>query len=174
MKQAHPFSGPGKPFEGLTKQTKAGRAVDLDRRRAVFEDMLLEPLSWRKPQRVFVQRDERPVPRGPAGRVHRPGVRGDGARAVTHVPVADQASLHVRYGTVGEISVRSWRIREAGHALNVRIGDDVNLALPIRSVWLGVSVEDQNHADERIPLFARTPAAVRFISAEPLSGAIAP
>ncbi len=36
------------------------------------------------------------------------------------------------------------------------------------NVWLGVSVEDQVTADERIPLLLQTPAAVRWISAEPL------
>ncbi len=40
------------------------------------------------------------------------------------------------------------------------------------SVWLGVSVEDQERADERIPLLLQTPAAVRFISAEPLLGGL--
>jgi len=39
-------------------------------------------------------------------------------------------------------------------------------------VWLGVSVEDQERADERIPLLLDTPAAARFISAEPLLGAL--
>ena len=39
-------------------------------------------------------------------------------------------------------------------------------------IWLGVSVEDQRRADERIPLLLRTPAAVRFISAEPLLEAV--
>jgi len=39
---------------------------------------------------------------------------------------------------------------------------------PLPNVWLGVSVEDQETADERIPLLLQTPAAVRFISAEPL------
>ncbi|MDP2815078.1 MAG: DUF5131 family protein, partial [Rectinemataceae bacterium] len=39
-------------------------------------------------------------------------------------------------------------------------------------VWLGVSVEDQKTADERIPLLLRTPAAVRWISAEPILGPI--
>jgi len=39
-------------------------------------------------------------------------------------------------------------------------------------VWLGVSVEDQRAADERIPLLLQTPAAVRFISAEPLLEAV--
>src|SRR3990167_3286647 len=42
---------------------------------------------------------------------------------------------------------------------------------PLPNVWLGVSVEDQATADERIPLLLQTPAAVRFVSAEPaLSG----
>lgn len=42
---------------------------------------------------------------------------------------------------------------------------------PIENTWLGVSVEDQKTADERIPLLIETPAAVRWISAEPLLGA---
>ena len=44
--------------------------------------------------------------------------------------------------------------------------------VPLPNVWLGVSVENQAAADERIPLLLRTPAAVRFISAEPLLGLI--
>ena len=43
---------------------------------------------------------------------------------------------------------------------------------PFPNVWLGVSVEDQQTADERIPLLLQTPAAVRFVSAEPLLGPI--
>jgi len=43
---------------------------------------------------------------------------------------------------------------------------------PLPNVWLGVSVEDQATADERIPLLLQTPAAVRWISAEPLLGPI--
>lgn len=39
-------------------------------------------------------------------------------------------------------------------------------------VWLGVSVEDQATADERIPILLQTPAAVRWISAEPLLGPV--
>ena len=40
------------------------------------------------------------------------------------------------------------------------------------NVWLGVSVEDQRRADERIPLLLRTPARVRFLSCEPLLGPV--
>ena len=41
---------------------------------------------------------------------------------------------------------------------------------PCPNVWLGVSVEDQKRADERIPFLLDTPATVRFLSAEPLLG----
>jgi protein gp37 len=40
------------------------------------------------------------------------------------------------------------------------------------NVWLGTSVENQAAADERIPLLLRTPAAVRFLSCEPLLGPV--
>jgi protein gp37 len=43
---------------------------------------------------------------------------------------------------------------------------------PLPNVWLGVSTERQQEADERICLLLKTPAAVRFISAEPLLGRI--
>jgi protein gp37 len=40
------------------------------------------------------------------------------------------------------------------------------------NVWLGVSVESQKYADERIPILLKTPAAVRFLSVEPLLEAV--
>ena len=43
---------------------------------------------------------------------------------------------------------------------------------PLPNVWLGVSVEDQATADERIPLLLQTPAAVRFVSYEPALGPV--
>lgn len=62
------------------------------------------------------------------------------------------------------------RHREAG-LINpeYRVGLD---AWPLDNVWLGVSVENQRFADERIPILLQTPAAVRFISAEPLLGPV--
>lgn len=41
-------------------------------------------------------------------------------------------------------------------------------AWPLKNVWLGVSVESQQAANERIPLLLQVPAAVRFLSCEPL------
>jgi protein gp37 len=43
---------------------------------------------------------------------------------------------------------------------------------PPANVWLGVTAEDQERADERIPLLLETPAAVRFVSCEPLLGPV--
>ena len=40
------------------------------------------------------------------------------------------------------------------------------------NVWLGTSIEDQATADARIPHLLATPAAVRFVSAEPLLGPV--
>jgi len=43
---------------------------------------------------------------------------------------------------------------------------------PIPNVWLGVSIEDQKTANERIPILLDTPAAIRWVSAEPLLGPV--
>jgi protein gp37 len=43
---------------------------------------------------------------------------------------------------------------------------------PLPNVWLGTSVENQAAADERIPHLLKCPAAVRFLSCEPLLGAV--
>jgi protein gp37 len=43
---------------------------------------------------------------------------------------------------------------------------------PLPNVWIGVTAENQARADERIPILLETPAAVRFVSCEPLLGPI--
>ena len=50
--------------------------------------------------------------------------------------------------------------------------DPGSLAMPLPNVWIGTSVEDQKTADERIPHLLKIPAAVRFLSCEPLLGPI--
>lgn len=51
-------------------------------------------------------------------------------------------------------------------------GKHVLPALPLKNVWLGVSVEDQRRADERIPILLQTPAAIKFLSVEPMLGPV--
>lgn len=43
---------------------------------------------------------------------------------------------------------------------------------PLPNVWLGISAEDQEQADKRIPVLLKTPAAVRFVSYEPALEAV--
>jgi len=43
---------------------------------------------------------------------------------------------------------------------------------PLRNVWLGVSCEDQQRADLRVPALLDTPAWIRWVSCEPLLGPI--
>lgn len=43
---------------------------------------------------------------------------------------------------------------------------------PLKNVWLGVSVEDQKAAEERIPFLLRVPATTKFLSCEPLLGPV--
>lgn len=48
----------------------------------------------------------------------------------------------------------------------------INAGWPLPNVWLGVSAENQRWLDDRVPFLLRTPAAVRFVSLEPLLGPI--
>ena len=43
---------------------------------------------------------------------------------------------------------------------------------PLPNLWLGVSVENQETADERIPILLQTPAALHFVSYEPALGPV--
>lgn len=43
---------------------------------------------------------------------------------------------------------------------------------PLPNVWLGVTAENQARADERIPILLQIPAAVRFVSVEPMLGPV--
>ena len=51
-------------------------------------------------------------------------------------------------------------------------GPPVGDTWPLPNVWLGTSVENQEAADERIPHLLATPAALRFLSCEPLLGPV--
>jgi len=50
--------------------------------------------------------------------------------------------------------------------------EEYGLEFPFPHIWLGVTAEDQATADERIPLLLDTPAAVRFVSVEPMLGPV--
>lgn len=62
-------------------------------------------------------------------------------------------------------------IRQSGAPVRMpQLSTDIPWPLP--NVWLGTSCEDQAAADERTPHLLQCPAAVRFLSCEPLIGGI--
>jgi protein gp37 len=74
-------------------------------------------------------------------------------------------------------SQMAWAVSKANPDRIPGLPDDAeqrinNAAWPLPNAWLGVSVEDQKRADLRIPALVDTPAAVRFLSCEPLLGPV--
>lgn len=55
---------------------------------------------------------------------------------------------------------------------DVRGGGAGDFAWPLQNLWLGTSVEDQRRADSRVPILLECPAAVHFLSCEPLLGPV--
>lgn len=71
----------------------------------------------------------------------------------------------------------AWAVSKANPDRIPGVPDDAehrvnNAPWPLPGVWMGVSVENQQWADTRIPALLDTPAAIRWISAEPLLGPI--
>lgn len=112
----------------------------------LHEDKLEEPLRWRQPRLVFVDSmSDLFHPRIPADFI---------ARAFD---VMAQASEH----TFQVLTKRPARMASVLRRVRPR---------PLPNVWLGTSVENQRWAKVRIPKLLATPAAVRFLSCEPLLG----
>jgi len=86
-----------------------------------------------------------------------------------HGPVPMQFVRERLFSLIGETPNLDWLILTK-RPENAALWAEANPLPP--NVWFGVSVEDQETADARIPVLLRTPAAVRFISAEPLLGPI--
>lgn len=146
MRQAHRFDKPGGPYEGLTRVS--GGEIKWTNEVRLVPELLDQPLHWRKPKRIFV----------------------NSMSDLFHEKVPDHFIMQV-FVTMQKapqhiyqiLTKRPKRMREW-----VRHFTDREPA----NVWLGVSCEDQKTANERIPLLLQTPAAIRWISAEPLLGAI--
>ena len=164
--------GTGLPF-------KPGHRKDLE----IFldEKMLLAPLRWKKPRRVFVcsmtdafasfVKDEwldkmlAVMALSPQHTFQVLTKRAERMREYFAKPFrANWSSVVTKFLAEGYFKKNDWTPAKATAAIWECP------ALP--NVWLGVSTERQQEADERIPLLLQTPAAVRFISAEPLLGPI--
>lgn len=124
------------------------------------EDRLANPLHWKKPRKVFVCS---------MGDLFHEAVPDEFVERVLSViqttPQHDYQLLTKRPDRMLAFMTRpvgAWT--HSAHPLS--------LSWPYSNLWLGVSVEDQATADARIPLLLQTPAAVRFVSAEPMLGPV--
>ena len=171
MRQAHRFSGSGKPYEGLTKLTKGG-PVWTGKVRLVPE-LLDAPLHWKKPRRIFVN-SMSDLFHGDVPDEFIDKVFAVMALCTQHTfqvltkRPERMLSYMKRLGSSAKLLDAG--ARSLGYTLEFQ---GVYFACwPLQNVWLGVSVEDQAAADERIPLLLQTAAAVRWVSAEPLLGPV--
>jgi protein gp37 len=114
------------------------------------EHMLAEPLSWPTPRRVFVC-----------------SMTDLFAEFVSDAWIDRIFVVMARtpQHTFQVLTKRADRMREYISGAPLRWPD---VPWPLANVWLGVSVEDQRRADERIPVLLETAAALRWVSCEPL------
>lgn len=179
------FCGEGQPFEGLIQLGKQGPRWNGAGR--FVPDKLDEPLRWRKPARVFVNS---------MSDLFFEKFSNDEIAAVFGVMAAcPQHTFQVLTKRLERVlEWFKWAAKyepDLGGAGPLRAiwdavcqsagsfpdawdldGPPVGYVWPLPNVHIGVSVENQHYADERLPLLLQLPAAVRFVSYEPALGPV--
>ncbi len=156
-------------------------------------ERLDQPLRWKRPKRIFVNsmsdlfHDEVPdefiaqvftvMALAPQhtfqlltkrhGRMRSLLASGEKWRGLLHETAAWAAGLGLPVPAERFDELRRW-ISSEGHWM--RATSHSPEVAPLANVWLGVSAENQKWFDIRVPALLATPAAVRFVSCEPLLG----
>lgn len=167
------FGGPGQPYDGFVRATPNGqRWTGVVR---LVEKHVTDPLRWKKPRRIFVN--------SMADLFHENLPDADIDVVFAVMSLAPQHTFQIltkraarmrdyfkndnaRWARI-EVAARKIYFEETGQRIAGK-----TLIGPMPHVWLGVSIENQEAADERIPELLSTPAAVRFLSCEPLIAAV--
>jgi protein gp37 len=152
-------------YQGLTKPSKAG-PVWTGKIGIAPEEVLTKPLRWKRPRMIFVNSMSdlfhEAVPDEVIDRIF-----AVMALAPQHIfQVLTKRAKRMREYVTG------YKARSCVEGMKIGQQPTITFERAFAHVWLGVSVEDQTRADERIPDLLDTPAAVRWISAEPLLSAI--
>ncbi len=186
------FSGPGQPYEGLAKATPSGPRWTGKAR--VVEDHLADPLRWTRPRMVFVN--------SMSDLFHEALTNEQIAAVFGVMAAASRHTFQVltkrakrmrewfawlaaegRGGADTAICVEAARqatrdvlgprlVPLAPFETPAVLAKGWTAAWPLPNVWLGVSIEDQASADERVPQLVDTPAAVQWVSYEPALGPV--
>lgn len=154
---------------GLTRNSKAGPVWTGDVR--FNEKWLTQPLHWKHPRMIFVCAH---------GDLFHEAVPDEWIdRVLAVMALAPQHTFQVltkRARRMRDYLSGDWSVH-VYQTIEKELGSGIGCGWlaggkPLPHVWFGVSVEDQTSADERIPDLLATPAAVRWVSAEPLLGPI--
>lgn len=194
---AHRFSGAGLAYEGLTRKI-AGRG-QWNGKVKLAPELLTLPFTWVKPRRVFVNSMSDlfhpSVPFEFIADVF--AVMSVSTRhtyqILTKRPERMRQFLREYLVNYEGINYDQWldeccpgddfdpdnisapNIYPEWKALGIGPGggyDNCGPVFPYENVHLGVSVEDQQTANKRIPDLLECPAAIRFLSCEPLLGPV--
>lgn len=161
---------------------RCGYPADRPFRVTFHTNRLFEPMHWRKARRVFTcsmgdlfHKDVESELREQAY-----GVMAL-ARHLTFIVLTKRPEQMNTWSAWEHTPARvSWRVHEAANRMGIDLRQkwpDLfdadrfatrHVSWPLPNVWLGVSVENQERADERIPILLQCPAAVRFVSVEPM------
>lgn len=186
------FAGPGLPYEGLVRI--ANLHPQWTGQIGVSETQMWKPLRWTRPRMVFVNSmsdifhenlEESTIDDMFAVMALCPQhtfqcltKRADRQLAYMAEPGRGSEIIErmsrIAFDEVSKVG-RSGRLPALARFANKPTDDEIQIQIkdfswPPKNVWLGVSVEDQKRADERIPLLIQTPAALRWLSVEPMLG----
>jgi protein gp37 len=192
IRESNPHPSIAAAFAGTTHRTED--RVDWTGKVNLLEDRLSPPLAgrapWHKPRRVFVNSQSDlfhdNVPLDFIARVFAVmALTPQHTYQVLTKRHARMRSVLNDVCTCGKghapgihfLSAMAWAVSKANPNRIAGVPDDAErrvteTAWPLPNVWMGVSVEDQTWADRRIPALLDTPAAIRFLSCEPLLGPI--
>lgn len=156
--------------KGLARKNAAGESKFTGEVR-FNEQWLHQPLRWKKPRKIFVCAH---------GDLFHPAVPDDWIdRVFAVMALAPQHTFQVLTKrperAIDYLSDTLDRIEAIEDCADELLGsNDMPFTphWPLPNVWLGTSISDQASADLRIPELLACPAAVRFISAEPLLGPV--
>lgn len=171
------FCGEGQPWEGYAERTDAG--ARWTRKVSLVPEKLLQPLSWQRPRRIFVN--------AMSDTFHEslPDEDVDSVFAVmllaprhTFQVLTKRAERMAAYFADERTPDRIWDAANAMHEGRHVMGFAGGVRpfagqWPFQeNVWLGVSVESQDYAERVSHLLEIKAARVRYVSVEPLLGRV--
>lgn len=151
------FSDEGQPFHLFASRTPKPHWTG---KVGIVEKHLLDPLHWKTPRKIFVN--------SMSDLFH----EDLGWEQIDKVFAVMASCPQHTFQILTKRPKNMQRYLDLTHRSSIPGSTAFSNRLPLPNVWLGVSVENQATANERIPLLLQAPASVRFVSYEPALEAV--